>query len=642
MLGCSDVCVSQWRKRSGIPTVTVTERLRLRGGTTILDLTDECLVDLYTKQMLTATQIGLQYGCSKYPVLQRLRALGVPPVAKWQRHGLVDMPENLIPMLTGVLLGDGSIAFSKSGRNRFVLGHSYKQYGYIKAVHSRLGAWACKLTPRYNVKSNGRIHLEYSFNTVFHPAFRKFRDLFYRDHLRGTVPSSWLKAPPLEVFQNLTWESIAYWYLDDGTLGETASIVLHYPLLDLPSVVQAVEQATGLAWVLKSAGEHLGIMTLRHTGWSTFFEGILPWVTPDTAYKIPEPWRSRVVGESMVPPDVKHLSEERLTYYRGDQWRALDSTRQSRWVSEIVAIYRSLGFPFPRVLPDNEVLNTYKALKRYQEPITEGHVFRQSTHGLSFCNGFHPHRYATETKGLSALKTFGEDASFREVIESQLQSSLWVTPSHMRAALSVYGGNRTPANWRPSVAKAITQHLCPSGGRVWDPCAGFGGRLLGVLAAGCQYVGTEPSPLTVKGLRQMFESLSRLHPDIPQADILQGVAQRDFPKLSVDLVLTSPPYWDVEKYAGGEQSYKMDGYQGWLAGFLEPMLANAYAVLKPGGYLVINIADVRRGRKVIPLVQDTLNTARRLGFKEVTRWYYPLSRFGKARPPEPILVWTKE
>ena len=639
-LNCSDVAVSQWRKRYGIATVSVTERTRLRGQVTILDLSDETLIDLYTVQHKTAKQIGLAYGCSKYPVLQRLRQLGIVSVEKWERHGLGDLPQDLMPMLVGILLGDGSIAFSRSKRNRFVVGHSHRQYGYLKAIHERLGCWARAVQPRYNIKPNGRVHLEYHFNTIFHPAFHRLREQFYRDDLRGTVPSSWLKAPPLDVFRNLSWESLAYWYLDDGTLGETASIVLHYPLLNAQDVCKAVEQATGLDWVLKHAGGHLWICTLRKSGWDKFFTSILPWVTPDTAYKVPSPWREQVAGDVVLPPDVKLMSEERLAHYRGEKWRDLAGDAQFRWVGEILGIYRHLGFPFPRVLPDNETLNTVRALQKYVEVPSDGHVFRQSTHGLSLCNGYHPHRYAVETKGCSALKTYQDDNLFREVIVSQLKSSTWVTPSHMRAALSVYGGNRTPANWRPAIAKAIVDHLCPVDGVVWDPCAGFGGRLLGCLAAGRRYIGTEPSPQTVRGLRGLADTLGRVC-GVRGAEILEGVAQRDMPDDPVDLVLTSPPYWETEKYVGGEQSFQLGSYAEWLSGFLEPMIGNAWGVLKDGGHLVLNIADVRRGRKTYPLVQDTLAIAEKVGFRLVTQWYYPLSRFGKARPPEPILVWTK-
>lgn len=295
--------------------------------------------------------------------------------------------------------------------------------------------------------------------------------------------------------------------------------------------------------------------------------------------------------------------------------------------------------PFPKVLPENEIQKTVTALQRYQEVVSDGHTFRQSTHGLSLCNGYHPHRYAVETKGVSAVKTYQDDNLFRGVVEEQLRSGTWVTPSHMRAALSVYGGNRTPANWRPSVAKAIVDHLCPQDGLVWDPCAGFSGRLLGCLAAGRRYIGTEPSPLTVRGLRQTVDALAKI--GLTGAQIIEGVAQRDYPQEPVDLVLTSPPYWEVEKYVGGEQSFRLGSYEDWLNGFLTPMIHNAWQVLRDGGHLVLNIADVRRGRKTYSLVQDTLRIALDRGFHLVTQWHYPLSRFGKARPPEPILVLGK-
>jgi hypothetical protein len=60
------------------------------------------------------------------------------------------------------------------------------------------------------------------------------------------------------------------------------------------------------------------------------------------------------------------------------------------------------------------------------------------------------------------------------------------------------------------VAKTIVRYFGAQ--RVQDPCAGWGGRLLGSIAAGATYVGCDPDPRTAAGLRGILAD-----PSIPAA-----------------------------------------------------------------------------------------------------------------------------
>jgi len=44
-------------------------------------------------------------------------------------------------------------------------------------------------------------------------------------------------------------------------------------------------------------------------------------------------------------------------------------------------------------------------------------------------------------------------------------------------------------------------------GTVWDPSMGYGGRLLGAIAAGVNYIGTDPCIPTYEGLQGIFTTL---------------------------------------------------------------------------------------------------------------------------------------
>ena len=66
-------------------------------------------------------------------------------------------------------------------------------------------------------------------------------------------------------------------------------------------------------------------------------------------------------------------------------------------------------------------------------------------------------------------------------------------------------------------------------------------------------------------------------------DCLEGMKRID--AASIDLVVTSPPYFVDKEY---EQGVTYDEWQSLLRG----MIVQSARVLKAGGFMVINIADI--------------------------------------------------
>lgn len=649
LYGVSDVAVSKWRKKFSIPTQNKADKRKNNGFLSYKELDKETLSRLYLDEKKSGYEIAQMYGCSVAPIRGLLRQYSIPSIKKWERHNLTALPEELRPFIVGILLGDACIGYEKQGVvSRLSVSHSHKQYSYLVAIHKKFGPWARPIKCSVGISEAGKKRIEYSFRTIYHPVFRQIRSEFYKDEMRGQVPGTWLKAPPMEIFEKITAESLAYWYFDDGTYVGDPSIVVFFPLLDVEAIAAALTRATGLSWRAKRATqEHLFTLVMPSSDHDRFFQLIIPYATPDMSYKFPRKWQSQIQGERALPQEVLPFTEERLTHYQVGQWQLLDEQEQEKWVREVFLIYRQIGFPFPAEKEDSDTVRTLTRLMAYREPLSDGHVFRRSNLGLSICNGLMPHRFAAKVRGVSAWDTFNDDEAFLKVIRAQFRarSSKWVTPSHMRGALSVFGGNRTPANFRASVTKAAVDTLCPEGGTVWDPCAGFGGRLLGTVCSskGPKYIGTEPSPDTVRGLRHLWNKVRELK-KLPQdrVQILEGVAEKDCPPQdSIDLVITSPPYFSLEQYKGGPQSFLYQEYTQWKEQFLTALINNAFDCLKNDRHMVINIQNVKIDGKLIPLVTDLDALARKRGFKRFQRWWYPLNRIGKQRPDEPVLVYIK-
>ena len=182
---------------------------------------------------------------------------------------------------------------------------------------------------------------------------------------------------------------------------------------------------------------------------------------------------------------------------------------------------------------------------------------------------------------------------------------------------------------------------------IFDCSAGWGGRILGACAAGkdrnIHYVGTDPNPDTFipeLGISR-YEYLANFYQrNIPQPnhitfDLFQCGSeeihkQRRFKKYKnkIDLVFTSPPYFNAEGYSPDENqsSIKFPEYRQWVDGFLRPTLETAVDYLKVGGQLLWNISDVKEGQFMLSLESDTVKILESLGMRYETKLKFVLGR----------------
>ena len=164
--------------------------------------------------------------------------------------------------------------------------------------------------------------------------------------------------------------------------------------------------------------------------------------------------------------------------------------------------------------------------------------------------------------------------------------------------------------------------------KVYDPCAGWGGRLLGALCSNLtlHYIGTDVSTVN-KGCYEELGEFYNNHATRSDKNTYEIYylgseligEDENFKKHTndVDLVFTSPPYFDRELYSTDkEQScIKFPKYDDWLNEYLQPTLSTCYEVLKPERYCIINISDIKSSDKNFhPLEQDTISRAIKLGF----------------------------
>ena len=176
--------------------------------------------------------------------------------------------------------------------------------------------------------------------------------------------------------------------------------------------------------------------------------------------------------------------------------------------------------------------------------------------------------------------------------------------------------------------------------KIYDPSAGWGGRILGAMSVrddrSIHYIGTDPNvdnfstdstnrysdiaefynTKTNRGNTFFCGPVNTYEIYCLGSEVIQHDNGFQKHKGDIDLIFTSPPYFNREAYSENEnQSYKKFGssYESWRDGFLRPTLETAVTWLKPNRYLLWNIADVKVGEKYLPLEKDSIDILESLG-----------------------------
>ncbi len=181
---------------------------------------------------------------------------------------------------------------------------------------------------------------------------------------------------------------------------------------------------------------------------------------------------------------------------------------------------------------------------------------------------------------------------------------------------------------------------------VWDPSAGWGGRLLGSLCVDRErhlmYLGNDPNTdhNTTPGRTKYHEidDFYRTHchkkytliptpyTDFKFWQLGSEVMQFDpaFQEYNgkLSLVFTSPPYFSKERYSEDptQSAIKFTEYEEWAQNFLFETLNTAVEWLRPGGYIVWNIADAKFGAQMLPLEADSQDILQKLGMTFVAKY----------------------
>lgn len=233
-----------------------------------------------------------------------------------------------------------------------------------------------------------------------------------------------------------------------------------------------------------------------------------------------------------------------------------------------------------RRLTDEELNKEFALLQAYQPRET------------SRCFAGNPILYHYQLDNLCKVKT--KKGSFYDMmLDDDLREEWWVK-------INKYANGsrpKTPATrlfeiyrrctgavvfFKPTIA--INMYHKYGATHVLDPCAGWGGRMLGAMAKGIAYTGID----TNLNLRPSYDAMME---QFGKVNMIWGDAlEQDFTAIDYDMVLTSPPYWDTGNLEIYELMKVWKTEKEFYETFLIPLITKCRASIKRQGKVCFNIS----------------------------------------------------
>ena len=309
-------------------------------------------------------------------------------------------------------------------------------------------------------------------------------------------------------------------------------------------------------------------------------------------------------------------------------------------LKEVHDDWKKRGFPYyptSRIWRDN-IFQQLVNFRRDTLIDRKNKIIGQSAHGLNLAWSYMEHAWGIKCgKMKTPMEVWEDEEHLKKGLNKILSGTFFkqqpahkITESDMRSMLRRYSGTQMVSNFRPTAAAAMYDVFVDKdsplegteAGTVWDPSMGYGGRLLGAIAAGVNYIGTDPCIPTYEGLEKIRDEYGHEHKSYTL--LRQGSETFIPPNNSIDFVFTSPPYFGWEAYGDEpeQSSIKFSTSDMWKEKFLKQTIANAYIGLKPGKYLALNVANTKQYKT---FEEDTVELAKEVGFEHTDTWWLSLS-----------------
>jgi 16S rRNA G966 N2-methylase RsmD len=231
--------------------------------------------------------------------------------------------------------------------------------------------------------------------------------------------------------------------------------------------------------------------------------------------------------------------------------------------------------------------------------------------GINLLDRFFPNRFIASTDDSPSLvDALKNEKIIRRTIEYLLKSGR--TPTAELIERNVKFIINMPSHFPPSAACVIYKEY-GTRKRIYDPFAGWGGRSLAAMVSTVdRFVATDLQSKSIEGcmkLREILKPSGRF--DFYNQDCVEFMNKTEE---KFDLIFSSPPFFNTEKYDG--VSYASD--RQWLEGLVFPFVKGVKRILDYDGICGLHLQDRERA----PTLSVFFTAFRMIGFNVVKEYNY--------------------
>jgi 16S rRNA G966 N2-methylase RsmD len=242
---------------------------------------------------------------------------------------------------------------------------------------------------------------------------------------------------------------------------------------------------------------------------------------------------------------------------------------------------------------------------------TDTTISSTSRLGMKLSEHYCPNFYDIESSTGTSFKSFWNQSNLEKVLRWNRKCHSTPYLSELKRGIYFCCSLTKNTMYRPQMMKLACIKYRPE--VVLDPCAGWGGRMLGAVSYGAHYIAFEPNTQTYDNLMSIVNFLGIQNKVTLICDDALNMKQYKLPK--ADLVLTSPPYFDLEVYTHEptQSITKTPTYQDWADGFLREIIKLSIERLNPNGVSCWNVGKVRNR----DMADDVLKYHTEFGYNKI-------------------------
>lgn len=207
-----------------------------------------------------------------------------------------------------------------------------------------------------------------------------------------------------------------------------------------------------------------------------------------------------------------------------------------------------------------------------------------------------------------------------------------LTQAFAASSISVRDGVSL-STFPPNIAKRIVNMYSQKGNIILDPYAGHNSRMQATYELSRNYIGYDICKEFMEFNREVAKTITEKDGKLFTNDCTITLKEQSSEKLeeadnSVDMIYTSPPYWNTEYYGPEKEQLGLCKTYEEFIDKLTVTISECYRVLKSDKYCIFNINDFRRKGVFHPYHADVIKAFQKVGFKMhdviIIKWHYTI------------------